>query len=152
MQVLVPYPDIKQSVQCMDDKTLLIQMNSALRLVEQHYPKSQVSVFWWNHSYFACDFGLRVILELQDRNKGFSEAFDRIHEVQLRCQDTGPPIWWGDMKIHNSHKSLLLYSNFTYYKEYHWKVQPSETTYFTQHTKKAILLHGKEYNTGVLEP
>jgi hypothetical protein len=51
-------------------------------------------------------------------------VIDRIKSEMLKFTDTGLPNWFGDDKLHSSHRRALLYKNFDWYKQFDWKELP----------------------------
>lgn len=145
MQVFVPFPDIKQSVQCLDNKQLGNQIyQKCLTIARGKWPNHPVSKMWYNHTYFLCQYAFAGLEELSYRGKYYADTFDKLHQIAIKCRDTGPPIWWGDMRVHLSHQYSLLRKDPDHYKEYFEGVPPQEY-YWPEHTKVEILKHGKKY-------
>jgi hypothetical protein len=147
MQVFVPSTCIKESVKCLDNKRLGNQIyRECLTLARGKWPNHPVSKMWQFHTYFLCEYAFAGLTELQDRGKHYPNIFDKFHEIQMNVKDTGPPIWWGDMRVHESHQANLLRKDFEYYSQFGWTVQPSEYYYYPQNTDNEKLLLIKQRN------
>ena len=119
MQVFVPFPDLKQSVKCLDDKRLGNQIyRECLTLARGKWPNHPVSKMWRFHTYFLCEYAFAGLIELQDRGRHYPNTFDQFHDIQLKFRDTGPPSWWGDNRVHSSHKANLYRKDPVHYHEF----------------------------------
>lgn len=144
MQVFVPFPDIKQSVRALDPSRLGNQIyRECLTLARGKWPNHPVSKMWWNHTYFLCEYAFAGLVELQDRGKHYPNIFDSFHEIQMSVVDTGPPIWWGDPKVHLCHQSNLKRKDPEHYKDF--QVVSTMDYYYPSLSQKEIINHGRNY-------
>lgn len=142
MQVFIPYADLTESVKCLDASRLGNQIyRECLTLARGRWPNHPVSKMWKHHTYFLCEYAFAGLTELQDRGRHYPDTFDKFHDIQLKCLDTGPPLWWGDQRVHNSHKANLLRKDFTHYSQFGWQyqVQPSDAYYYPEFDEVKVL-------------
>ena len=145
MQVFVPYPSVKESVRCLDAKRLGNQIyRECLTLARGKWPNHPVSKMWWNHTYFLCDYALAGLEELSYRGLYYPNIFDKIHIIQITKTNTGPPIWWGDERVHLSHQSNLLRKDPEHYSQYFGEVPPMDY-YYPSFSQGVIAAHGTKY-------
>jgi len=145
MQVFVPYPDIKKSVQCLDNTRLGNQIyRECLTIAKGRWPNHPATKMWWNHTYFLCEYAFAGLEELSYRGKHYPNSFDRFHDIQMSVEDTGPPIWWGDDKVHTSHASALLYKDPDHYRQYFDNL-PKIDYYWPSYSQEEIWQHGNKY-------
>lgn len=159
MIIYLPYPDLKKSVECLDEIRLRIQtcqtIPKVLEILERgpttpggrptsKYDHPTVQM-WFNHSYFLCELEFAGIKELGMRGIFYPDLFDKLHSLQLTKQDTGPPIWWKDQEVHTSHQRLLVGKDIEYYRKKFQHANP--LTSFTYHSpsQKDIIKHGHQY-------
>ena len=158
MQVFVPYPDLKQSVQCLDKSRLGNQVYreclTILSVLKKgpttpkgnptgwyNHPATQM---WYNHSYFLCEYAFAGLEELSYRGLHYPNIFDKVHEIQLTKRDTGPPMWWGDNRVHLSHRSSLLQKDPDHYRQY-FEGTPKMDYFWPVINKEEVVSYGMEY-------
>lgn len=145
MQVFVPYPDIKKSVQCLDPKRLGNQIyRECLTIVRGGWKHHPVPKMWKNHTHFLCEYALAGLEELSYRGKHYPDHYDKFHEIKMRVKDTGPPIWWGDMRVHTSHQANLYHKDPSYYEQFFGKM-PHIPYYYPTLSPREVALHGAKY-------
>ncbi|GIV01619.1 MAG: hypothetical protein KatS3mg015_0449 [Fimbriimonadales bacterium] len=132
MQVFVPYPDIEKSVQCLDDRRLFKQALEAIQLlgVILDLPKADGTkrTGWRNHPatlqwsrwpgalYRYTEAALREAERRGMKTDGLRTLLARIPKPR----DRKLPSWWGDEKVHSSHRARLLQKDFEFYSRYKW--------------------------------
>jgi len=160
MQVFVPYADVKKSVECLDDSRLGNQIYregiTILRILKKgpvneitgkatgwyNHPATQM---WRNHRYYLCTYLLAGITELSYRGKHYPDTFDEIFEIKQTVDDTGPPIWWGDERVHLSHQSNLLRKDESHYRSYFGNIPNNLPYHWPQYSHSQIVKHGYTY-------
>ena len=92
MQIFVPYPDIKKSVQCLDPTRLGNQIyRECWTIATGKWKHHIVAKIWKHHTYFLCEYALQGLDELAYRGKYYPDLFDRFQDHKLKFKDTGPP-------------------------------------------------------------
>jgi len=100
---------------------------------------------WFNHSYYLCEYAFAGLDELSYRGKHYPDIFDKFHKIQLTKKDTGPPIWWGDDRVHISHRYSLLQKDPDHYGQY-FEGTPQMDYYWPSYTRLEIINHGLKYS------
>lgn len=151
MQIFVPYADIKKSVECLDDKRLGNQIyRECLTLARGKWPNHPVAKMWKYHTYFLCQYAFAGLMELQDRGKFYANTFDKFHDIQMKVPNTGPPIWWGDVRVHNSHRKNLLRKDYAHYSQFGWNLPPCHYYYYPEIDLDKELQRVQPYIKGTL--
>jgi len=143
VQVFVPYPSLKQSVMSLDPSRLGNQIyRECLTLATGGWPNHPVAKMWKHHTFFLCKYALNGLLELQNRGLYYPHIFEKFTRICNSVKDTGPPIWWGNEKVHNSHKANLLRKDYTYYSQFGWQyeVNPADAYYYPTINEREVLL------------
>lgn len=114
MQVFVPYPDYRLSVQALDNKRLPNQVyRECLTLIRGGWPHHLASKMWRGHSHALALYALAGLDELERRGRSYPHH-RATFETFLVGPDTPPP-WWGRADIHRSHQSKLISKNPAHY-------------------------------------
>ena len=132
MQTLLPLPSFKQTASCLSDRDLKQQQIDVCELMDTFHdvedPKPRgwpidhpVIDMWIGHEPQLCEYGLEMCEEWKARGHE-SEHFEQLI-WHLECATSGDflltkPRWFGDMKFHNSHQSLLLRNNKEHYQQF----------------------------------
>lgn len=129
----LPYPDYKESASALDSQTLILQVDHVLAVLDVLHETS-TSTFkgapdrlvnmWRGHEPQLCEYGLEILEEAQSRPADIritKEDQDTL-EWHLDCASSGDfslekPKWFGDIDLHNSHKSGLLRLRPEYYRD-----------------------------------
>ena len=142
MQVFVPFPDIEKSVACLDPTRLGNQIyRECLTLARGKWENHPVSKMWFNHTYFLCEYAFAGLRELEKRGRVYPDTFDKFHDIQMKVSNTGPPIWWGDAKVHISHQANLIAKAPEHYKQY-FPSRKKQPYYYPNYSREEIMLHG----------
>ena len=133
MQTFLPYPDIKKSLKVLDDKRLGKQRVETYQIINAITGRPKLdgtpykgwlnhpcSVMWRNYVPLLKEYLNASIDEWIER--GFKNTMDK-EDVDIVLDY---PIWFGNEKFHNSHKSNLLKKDFEFYSQYRWNVDPSD--------------------------
>jgi hypothetical protein len=131
MQVFVPSTDLAECAACLDSKRLQKQLLECTMILNILYdvPKkdggkrtawlTHPAVLQWKHWPGALARYFDAVADECDRRS--------IRTATLREQMEGftrkgkLPIWWGDEKVHSSHRSRLLQKDREHYKQFKWK-------------------------------
>lgn len=132
MQTFLPYPDIKQSLQSLDNKRLGKQRVEAYQIISAITKRPKLdgtpykgwlnhpcSIMWKNHVELLKFYMNCCIDEWEER--GFKNTMKR--EIILETLEY--PKWFGNKLFHNSHKSNLLKKDSVFYSKYNWNVNPN---------------------------
>lgn len=137
MLIFAPYDKFAQSAEVLQQFDLLKQIdtvNGVLTLLHGEDPSEYVNepamMAWAGHEPQLALYGLILVEEALSRHMKFrmdrkTEQF----EWHLSTATSGEfnmalPHWFGDQRIHNSHKSELLRCNRRHYQKY-FSVDPS---------------------------
>lgn len=126
MQTFLCYPDFKKSAQCLDYKRLgkqrveCLQIYNALtnenrRVGWRNHPATRM---WDNHLDALCEYWQECIDEWVRRkyiNGMFVPSFDK---------NAPKPSWFGDYRLHSSHRAALLYKDVGWYSQFNWEEIP----------------------------
>lgn len=156
MQTFLPYPDIKKSLQVLDNKRLGKQRVEAFQIINAITGRPKLdgtpykgwlnhpcSVMWREHVPLLKHYFNLCIDEWVER--GFVNTMKK-EEILETIQY---PVWFGNDKFHDSHKSNLLKKDSLFYSKYEWNVN-AENPYvwmdkygkwYEQHSGKV----GKKY-------
>jgi len=133
MQTFVPYNDLYKIGKSLDNKRLGKQRVETLQILNALAGKSKgwvnhpATKMWRNHEWALTKYGMWMCLEWKDR--GFKDTtFDKIYDLRKESFDPRDyefPSWWGDMDVHESHRSNLLRKMPEHYSQFGWDVEDS---------------------------
>ncbi|MCK9459640.1 MAG: hypothetical protein M0R80_08380 [Proteobacteria bacterium] len=130
MQVFLPYPDLEQSVCCLDPSRLGNQVyREAKTLITGGWPNHPASKMWSGYEPALAQYCLYGLEELASRGRYYPHWIE-FYKKYLRSK-IELPFWFGDVRLHSSHRSALLFKDFEWYGRFGWKEKP------------AILVNGK---------
>lgn len=127
MQTFVPSASVTESVRCLDVKRLGKQRVETLQIMKALAGESKGWVnhpavrMWRGHegslmayqvetcNYWTSHYGYKDTC-LDKTYSVFDEHFDHTN--------TSFPEWWGDSRVHDSHKNALVFKNPEHYKAY----------------------------------
>ena len=118
MQVFMPYPDLEQSVSCLDSSRLGNQIyREAKTIISGGWPNHPAAKIWRNHRGALATYCLHGLAELRKRGKPYprwEEFFFEIRCDEMRKEGCGhdselslPPII-GYEPFHAGHRAALL--------------------------------------------
>ena len=126
MQTFLPLPSFRASAACLDDKRLGKQRVEALQIyrsltIESYGWKNHPAVkMWKGHELWLMAYHDAVIDEWVYR--GFNNNMELFYPNNFH---TCPfPQWWGDDRLHSSHRAALLFKDFESYREFGWAEEP----------------------------
>mgnify|MGYP002737933529 CR=1 FL=1 len=130
MQTFVPFNDITFSAQALDNKRLNKQLLEG-RQIYGILSSGKTKGAWVNHpavKMWRCyDNGLYsylVAIYKECVSRGIKadknwEAIEQIHESNWnRGSNTVMPAWWGDNRVHESHRNNLYVKDSNYYIDF----------------------------------
>ena len=129
MQTFLPYPDFKQSAQCLDRARLgkqrveVLQMLRALFGETKGYRRHPATLMWSNSIDSLVDYGTAMCEEWISRGYRDSclEKIQSFKGVAISVE----PEWMGG-PIHASHRAALLHKDFEWYSKFKWQESPLE--------------------------
>ena len=133
MQTFVPYNDFYDIGKSLDNKRLgkqrveVLQILNALTGKSKGWVNHPATKMWRNHEWALTKYGMWMCLEWADR--GFKDStFDKIYDLRKESCDPRDyefPSWWGDMTVHESHRSNLLRKMPEHYSQFNWDIEDS---------------------------
>jgi len=131
VQVFVPSTDFAECAACLDTRRLGKQLLECALILNILYdvPKKDGGkrTAWLNHpatlqwkfwpGALACYSD--AIADECDRRALRTEALRE--QIKGFTREGSLPIWWGDEKVHSSHRSRLLQKSPEHYSQFHWK-------------------------------
>ncbi|WP_119462220.1 pyrimidine dimer DNA glycosylase/endonuclease V [Rhodospirillaceae bacterium SYSU D60014] len=134
MQTFLPYPDLAAALACLDDRRLgkqrveTMQILKALEAIREERPygwKRHPAVRMWQGHDDLLRLYLNRSLDEWER-RGFRNSIPR---APLAVADPARPPWWGDERLHRSHRSNLLRKAPEHYSRFGW-VEPADLPYY----------------------
>lgn len=126
MQTFLPLPNYFDSMRCLDPKRLGNQIwREGLTLIRGGWKHHPASKMWKNHEYHLGLYLLEGCKILEERGKAYPAVIEKIKLEMAKHKNTGHPPWFGDNRLHSSHRSALLYKNFDWYKKFNWTELPA---------------------------
>lgn len=120
MQTFLPYPDFKKSVQVLDSKRLGKQRVETFQVLNILLGRTTTKG-WRNHPVTLMWEGYESALQLY-QNYTIEEWIKRGYKNTMSFEslllDAKLPPWFGDDRIHRSHRANLLRKNWEYYSPY----------------------------------
>lgn len=134
MQTFLPYSDFNRSASCLDRARLGKQRVEVLQIINtldsgSRWQNHPAVLMWKEYREALIHYGLAICFEWQKRGykdsileKLFNLSEDPISEINL-------PYWFGDERLHASHRSNLLRKDALYYNRFGW-VESASLPYF----------------------
>lgn len=126
MQTFLPYPNLKQSISCLDPSRLGNQVYRECKtLISGGWKNHPASKMWRGYESALCQYALYGLEELKNnRNKDYPKWFKFFREKQSEYGKIVFPPWIGDEKLHSSHRAALLYKDKEWYGDFGWEEKP----------------------------
>lgn len=128
MQTFVPYPDMNQSALVLDRQRLGKQRVETFQLLRAI---SDTSIGWRNHPAAKMwrgyengliAYGVAICSEWISR--GYKDTCLEKIQAFGKADEMALPPWWGDEKVHSSHRANLLRKLPEHYGQFGWKENP----------------------------
>ena len=132
MQTFVPYDDFAMSARALDYRRLGKQRVEALQILQSLTPiegrkhhgwrNHPATRMWENNVDGLAAYGIAICEEWIAR--GYK---DTVRGKILDAFSPDPldlPFWWGDERVHSSHRANLLRKDFDFYKQHGWVEDP----------------------------
>lgn len=131
MQTFLPYDDFKKSVSVLDNKRLGKQRVEAMQILNTF---NKISGGWVNHPAVnmwrgyeqALIYYMNVCIE-EWISRGFNNSMSILYIDDINTIEY--PWWFGDERLHSSHRSNLLRKDPIWYSKFGW-VEPNNLPYF----------------------
>jgi hypothetical protein len=145
MQTFLPYPNIRKSLECLDNKRLGKQRVEAMQIINAlerdggawyNHPATQM----WKYHINTLKLYHNIAIDLWIA-RGFKNTMK-----QYEISDITVPIlpaWFGNPAFHASHRSNLLRKNPEWYGQFGW-TEPNDLPYIWP-TKQDTDLEETEY-------
>lgn len=138
MQTFMPYPSFRESADCLDLKRLNKQRIEAfqiLQILKGLAPKKDGKVSWAKHPAVKMWAGYENALALYGiaicnrwREIGYKDSLLEKFESLIGLPIVFPK-WFGDDRLHMSHRSNLLRKNKEFYGKFNWS-EKNDIPYF----------------------
>jgi hypothetical protein len=127
MQVFLPYPDLEKSVKCLDPKRLGNQVyRECLTLIRGGWKNHPCAKMWKGLEGWLAVYALFGLEELEKRGKSYPHHVKTVQNIlEQHSMGIVPPEWFGDERLHSSHRAALLYKNYEWYSKFGWKESPA---------------------------
>lgn len=131
MQTFLPYADFQKSAEVLDYKRLGKQRVETFQVLNILLSRTPTKG-WRNHPVTVMWTGYESALQLY-QNITIREWKKRGYKNNMAYEQIQPgllvmPPWFGDDRLHKSHRSNLLRKDFNYYSQYF--DDPSDMEYF----------------------
>lgn len=133
MQTFVPYPNIKSSAESLDKKRLGKQRVETLQILNciikggKGWSNHPAVKMWRQNPHGLAAYGLvvcRTWIEL-----GCADTCTEKISSLIEPDESDLPTWWGDERVHSSHRSNLVRKDPNFYSAHGWTDDP-EAPYF----------------------
>lgn len=128
MQTFVPYSNIQQCANVLDYRRLgkqrveVFQLLLALNGQSKGWRNHPAALMWKGHEGALALYGLEMCLRWI--KMGYKDTCSlKIYNLGKGKNETFPT-WFGDEKIHSSHRAALLAKDFVHYSQFNWNEQP----------------------------
>ncbi|MDX1540998.1 MAG: pyrimidine dimer DNA glycosylase/endonuclease V [Geminicoccaceae bacterium] len=133
MQTFLPVPDIERSIGCLDHRRLGKQRVETLQIFNAFDAERAGRPYGWlRHPCIRMWRGYEPFLVLYF-NAALAEWARRGFAGTLQPREPAgepePPFWWGDERLHRSHRSALLRKDPAHYGRFGWD-DPVDLPYF----------------------
>ena len=123
MQTFLPYPNIRKSLKCLDNKRLGKQrveafqiLNIVLKRTKKKGWKNHPAVLMWTKNPNALKKYLNESIKIWISRKFKNNIKKEIIRGKIKM-----PEWFGNKTFHSSHKSNLLRKDKKHYSKFKWK-------------------------------
>lgn len=131
MQTFIPYADFYDSAQVLDRQRLgkqrveTLQILNALAGLSKGWVNHPATKMWRGYEPALVQYGITICHEWQMR--GYQDSCEeKIWNVSKSFRPNKGfvmlPTWWGDDRVHDSHKSKLMQKDSEWYSQFNWSV------------------------------
>lgn len=135
MQTFIPFPDYVETAKSLDIQRLRNQCcNESIVLSRGKWPNHPASKMWRGHEFQFAIYNVALAAEWRERAKAEGKptasadkwfAYWVNKAMEHRHENTEPPAWLGDERVHSTHRSCLLAKNPEWYSQFDWAEQPT---------------------------
>lgn len=128
MQTFLPIgdPTFTEDLRALDPSRLGNQVyREAKTLANGGWARHPTARMWQGHRYKLLLYVLKGLDVLNVRGRYYPHHYDWVLEqleVEPRCE---LPDWYGDERLHSSHRAALLYKDPEWYGKFGWKETPT---------------------------
>ena len=138
MQTFLPYPDFYRTAECLDFRRLGKQRVEAMQIINVLEEKSfgwrsHPAVGMWSDYTDALKLYCNAMIR-EWAAQGYNNTM-QVYAVSDSCQ---LPHWFGDERVHSSHRANLLRKDPKYYGKYGWKEEPIEGYFWPSNKKQPL--------------
>jgi hypothetical protein len=139
MQTFLPYPDFKKSVEVLDYKRLGKQRVETFQVLNILLNRTATKG-WINHPVTKMWRGYEAALQTY-QNYTISEWIKRGYKNNMQFEniliEARMPFWFGDERLHKSHRSNLLRKDWEYYSQ-HFEEDPNLPYFWPTEEKLSV--------------
>lgn len=120
MQTFLPFPDFKKSVEVLDSKRLGKQRVETYQVLNILLNRTETKG-WRNHPVTLMWMGYEAALQVYQNytiQEWIKRGFKNTMQFENILIEAQMPPWFGDDRLHKSHRSNLLRKNWEYYSKY----------------------------------
>lgn len=135
MDILAPLPDFVDSSAAFSDADLRLQTRNISHAMDALHEVKMLTLkgnpwveMWRGHEVTLCEYGITLAEEFLSREipkPGLDKMIEQLKHIEwhMECASAGDfsmdkPDWWGDLRVHNSHKEILLARNPDWYTQH----------------------------------
>lgn len=124
MQTFLPYSDFEKSISCLDSKRLGKQRVEAYQILEivsgnrtsGGFVNHPIVHMWKGYSR-ALSYYMNICI-----SKWIERGFrNNMKIIRLESRNIEFPDWFGDERLHSSHRANLLRKDYEFYSKYGWE-------------------------------
>lgn len=135
MQTFLPYKDFEECARVLDTKRLgkqrveNLQILKALTLPKYGWQNHPAVRMWRGYEWSLLIYHQAIVCEW--RLRGFEDTtWEKFLKVANgRHLGTSLPVWYGDERVHKTHRSNLLQKDPKHYGQFGW-TEPTNLCYF----------------------
>jgi len=129
MQTFVPYETFNEIARCLDYRRLGKQRVECLQILNA----LATGEGWINHPATRMWEGYEAALRRYQAVM-IQEWIRRGYRNTMKIPRSGGrlrmPYWWGDSRVHSSHRAALLYKDPVWYDQFNWTEAPRQDYYW----------------------
>ena len=129
MQTFLPYPGLHMSAMSLDRQRLgkqrveVLQILNALTGNSKGWTNHPATAMWRGHERGLAAYGVAVCQEW--RLRGYKDTCQEKIEALVSPDHNDMPQWFGDERVHASHRANLLRKMPEHYSKFGWTEDPT---------------------------
>ena len=125
MQTFLPYPDFAKSAAALDPSRLGNQVyREGKTLIQGGWPHHPAAKMWVGHKPALAEYCLACLNELEKRGRRYPHHVEFFTAIRNEGEVVMPE-WFGDERVHSSHRAALLFKNPQHYGQFGWSESPA---------------------------